>query len=202
MVPPLAIMHLLVGAANGADATSPQAGLGPVNPVEVPMMAAVVHAAEAVRIGRAGDGPAATARMEHALHELKGNSFVQAATIRIAAPCAAAEGWGDPAAWIATALATFEARDLPAPSKACLTLLRELGAPIAASHASTGDGISKREHDVLELVVEGLANKAIAQRLFVSPRTVEKHVERLLAKTESANRSQLVTYALRRSAPS
>jgi DNA-binding NarL/FixJ family response regulator len=52
---------------------------------------------------------------------------------------------------------------------------------------------------VLRLVAEGLANKTIAQRLFLSPRTVEKHVERLLAKTGSTNRAQLVTYALNRS---
>jgi DNA-binding CsgD family transcriptional regulator len=34
--------------------------------------------------------------------------------------------------------------------------------------------------------------------LYLSPRTVEKHVERLLAKTGSDNRAQLATYAWRR----
>jgi DNA-binding NarL/FixJ family response regulator len=36
----------------------------------------------------------------------------------------------------------------------------------------------------------------VAARLFLSARTVEKHVERLLAKTGSANRAQLATFAL------
>jgi DNA-binding NarL/FixJ family response regulator len=64
--------------------------------------------------------------------------------------------------------------------------------------AGHGHGeITDREREVLALVAEGLANRAIAERLFLSVRTVEKHVERLLAKTGSANRTQLVLYAVR-----
>lgn len=48
------------------------------------------------------------------------------------------------------------------------------------------------------LVADGLTNREIAERLFLSPRTVEKHVERLLAKTGVQNRSQLVARAARR----
>ena len=52
-----------------------------------------------------------------------------------------------------------------------------------------------READVLRLVAEGLANKEIAARLFLSPRTVEKHVESLLRKTGARSRTQLVAIA-------
>jgi len=45
---------------------------------------------------------------------------------------------------------------------------------------------------VLVLVAEGLANKEIAARLHVSPRTVEKHVESLLRKAGARSRTQLV----------
>ncbi|MBV9798477.1 MAG: response regulator transcription factor [Solirubrobacterales bacterium] len=45
--------------------------------------------------------------------------------------------------------------------------------------------------DVLVLLAEGLTNRQIAARLYLSPRTVEKHVERLLAKTDSPNRVAL-----------
>jgi DNA-binding CsgD family transcriptional regulator len=48
------------------------------------------------------------------------------------------------------------------------------------------------------LVADGLTNREIAERLFLSPRTVEKHVERLLAKTGVQNRSRLVARAARR----
>ena len=45
--------------------------------------------------------------------------------------------------------------------------------------------------DVLLLVAEGLTNKEIAGRLYITPRTVKGHVELLLAKTGAANRTQL-----------
>ena len=58
--------------------------------------------------------------------------------------------------------------------------------------------LTGREQEVLEPRYGRAAEQAIAGRLYLSPRTVEKHVERLLAKTGSANRAQLATYALRR----
>jgi DNA-binding NarL/FixJ family response regulator len=45
--------------------------------------------------------------------------------------------------------------------------------------------------DVLVLVADGLTNREIAERLFVSPRTVETHVASLLAKTGTASRAEL-----------
>jgi DNA-binding CsgD family transcriptional regulator len=197
-VPPLAVMHVLVGAVEGADPESLVTDFGRMRDLDVPLMAALIQAAKAVNLGRAGHGTEATAGIEHALRDLRRNSFVQAAVVRIVAPCAAADGWGDPAGWLTTALATFEARGLAAPARACRDQLRELGAP-AAGRARSDDGLSGREREVLRLVAEGLANKTIAQRLFLSPRTVEKHVERLLAKTGSTNRAQLVTYAVNHS---
>jgi DNA-binding NarL/FixJ family response regulator len=52
-------------------------------------------------------------------------------------------------------------------------------------------GITAREADVLRLVAGGLANKQIAARLHLSPRTVEKHVESLLRKTGARSRTGL-----------
>ena len=51
--------------------------------------------------------------------------------------------------------------------------------------------MTSREMDVLALVADGLSNAEVAQRLFLSPRTVETHVANLLAKTGSASRAQL-----------
>ena len=54
-----------------------------------------------------------------------------------------------------------------------------------------GFGVTSREMDVLQLVAEGLTNAAIAERLVLSPRTVETHVANLVAKTKVAGRSGL-----------
>ena len=52
-------------------------------------------------------------------------------------------------------------------------------------------GITDREADVLALVADGLTSKEIAARLYLSARTVDKHVERLLSKTGLSRRAEL-----------
>jgi DNA-binding NarL/FixJ family response regulator len=58
-------------------------------------------------------------------------------------------------------------------------------------------GITAREHDVLRLMVEGLANKQIAQRLGIGEKTVKTHVSRLLAKLGVEDRTQAAVLAIR-----
>lgn len=57
--------------------------------------------------------------------------------------------------------------------------------------------LTARETEILALLVDGLSNKEIAQRLFLSPRTVETHVERVLGKLEVGSRSRAIAKALR-----
>ena len=57
--------------------------------------------------------------------------------------------------------------------------------------------LTPREQEVLALIRGGMSNPEISDRLFLSPRTVEKHVERLLAKTGLQRRTELVAYAAR-----
>ena len=52
-------------------------------------------------------------------------------------------------------------------------------------------GVTSREMDVLALVADGLTNAQVAERLFLSARTVETHVASLLAKTGAARRAEL-----------
>ena len=56
-------------------------------------------------------------------------------------------------------------------------------------------GLSARELEVVHLVAEGLANKAIAAQLHLSVRTVESHVRHVLTKAGLNNRTQLATWA-------
>ena len=59
--------------------------------------------------------------------------------------------------------------------------------------ASTPTGAERR---VLQRLLQGLSNRAIAAELLLSPRTVESHISRLLAKTGCHNRTQLLLWAM------
>jgi DNA-binding CsgD family transcriptional regulator len=61
--------------------------------------------------------------------------------------------------------------------------------------AAAPAGLSHRELEVVRLVADGLANKAIAAELHLSVRTVESHVRHLLAKAGLNNRTQLAAWA-------
>ena len=58
--------------------------------------------------------------------------------------------------------------------------------------------LTPRETQVLELLAEGLANKAIADRLQISDQTVKFHVAAILGKLGVANRTEAVRVAVRR----
>ncbi|MBS1977907.1 MAG: DNA-binding response regulator [Bacteroidetes bacterium] len=53
-------------------------------------------------------------------------------------------------------------------------------------------GISRREHEVLELIASGLSNQEIADRLFVSLNTVKTHSSNLFLKLEVKRRTQAI----------
>jgi len=57
-------------------------------------------------------------------------------------------------------------------------------------------GLTGREQDVLNVLIEGHSNGQIGEQLHLSSRTVEKYVSSLLRKTETSNRAELVRYAL------
>jgi DNA-binding NarL/FixJ family response regulator len=56
--------------------------------------------------------------------------------------------------------------------------------------------LTLREREVLKVLVDGLSNVQIGDRLHLSPRTVEKHVSSLLRKTQTNNRAELVRFAM------
>ena len=110
---------------------------------------------------------------------------------------------------LGAAIAFFASAGTQPPAEAARALLRAAGRPVprrGRGHATVPAqlataGISSREMDVLLLLAEGLTNRQIAARLYLSPRTVEKHVERLLAKTDSPNRVALSARAALHAAP-
>ena len=146
--------------------------------------------ADAILAGRSGD-PGEASRLAHAADADLSFAPVWPHVARlVAAAPALADGWGQPQSWLVTAAECFQARGLNALAQRCSDLL-------AGSRPSPWArlGVTRREADVLALVMEGLTNKDIATRLYLSPRTVEKHVESLLRKTGAASRTQLAMIA-------
>ena len=76
-----------------------------------------------------------------------------------------------------------------------LARVRRLLPPRPEGH--TARNLTKREIDVLSLLAEGLTQAEIAEKLFISPRTVSKHIEHILAKLGVHSRTQAVALALR-----
>jgi DNA-binding NarL/FixJ family response regulator len=62
---------------------------------------------------------------------------------------------------------------------------------------SKSSDLSEREKEVLYLICKGLSNQEIANTLLLSKRTIDKHRENLLLKTESHNTASLVIYAIK-----
>lgn len=57
--------------------------------------------------------------------------------------------------------------------------------------------LTNRENEVLKLLSQGLSNVKIAEKLYLSPKTIEKYVGNLLRKTNSNNRTELASFAFK-----
>jgi len=68
---------------------------------------------------------------------------------------------------------------------------------LAQQNSEEKNLLSPREVEVLTLLGEGLANKAIAKRLFVSENTIKYHVRNILQKFGAQNRTEAVAHAIR-----
>ena len=75
---------------------------------------------------------------------------------------------------------------------------RQLGEPMIVSRMGPNHQpaeklavLSRRESEVASLIADGLSNKQIARRLFISLATVKDHVHRILAKTGLSNRASV-----------
>lgn len=98
------------------------------------------------------------------------------------------------------ALATFEGLGAGRDADAAAALLRGLGVRAARLGPKGLGALTRRESEVLALLGDGLTNPQIAERLYLSRRTVEHHVASILTKLGAANRTEAVRLAARASA--
>ena len=82
--------------------------------------------------------------------------------------------------------------DLVRPHLRRIHEMTELRRTVGTSPPDDLDRLTAREAEILELVAAGLTNAAIAERLWVSPGTVKKHLENVYAKLGVANRAAAV----------
>jgi DNA-binding NarL/FixJ family response regulator/tetratricopeptide (TPR) repeat protein len=127
---------------------------------------------------------------------------------RLVAEAAIADEWGEPVRWLQEGLTYFEGRGQDKLAGACRTLLAKAGSPAPRRARSEGTvppdlhacGVTPRELEVLELLAEARTTKDIAAQLFLSPKTVERHISNLASKLGVEGRSALVAFAAARSA--
>jgi DNA-binding CsgD family transcriptional regulator len=153
--------------------------------------------------GADGDPAGAQAALDAALAAGHRYPVFSALVQRLVAEAALRDHWGTPQAWLRSADATFTELRLGRASTACRTLLKAAGHPAPRRRAAeaalpaalVARGVTAREAEVLDLLGDRLSNREIAERLVLSPRTVEKHVAALLAKLGAPDRAGLARLA-------
>ena len=78
------------------------------------------------------------------------------------------------------------------------SLLEPLIASRFLDSINNPDALTARQKEVLKLIATGLLNKEIADRLYISERTVKFHVSEILAKLGAGNRTEAVAIATQR----
>ena len=78
-----------------------------------------------------------------------------------------------------------------------IVVLKEVPVPASESFVLNAErlkdlGITKRELEILELIAQGMSNREIAEKLFVSENTVKTHSSRLFEKLSAKRRTQAV----------
>lgn len=163
--------------------------------------AAVVHAEAGLAAGRvaaaSGDAAGAAEALDAAHRHLADDDRpLLSGTIRFERARALAAAGDEPAAVVEAraALATFERLGAQPDVDRTAALLRSLGAAGPRPRASA-DALTAREHDVLDLLGKGLTNAEIGGRLYISPKTVEHHVGRVLIKLGVRSRAEAAAVA-------
>ena len=131
-----------------------------------------------------------------ALAESCAAPYERALTLLATAELRAATGQRDEARALLEEVRTIGAPLEAQPALARADALAARLAPVPAVAAAYPAGLSAREADVLRLVAVGLSNAEVAERLYVSPRTVDTHLRSIYTKLGVSTRSAATRFAL------
>lgn len=104
--------------------------------------------------------------------------------------------WAGSVSWARAALASFERIGAAHDADEAAQLLRELGVAGRVAQRQH-EVLTQREGEVLALLAHGLTNRAIADRLVISVKTVEHHVSQILGKLGLRSRAEAAAFATR-----
>lgn len=195
-----ALLHTIDDDDHGVSARAEYAAA--VDRMRIPTFQHFGAMIEAVAIGRTGDADGAGQLMDAAyaaaLANQLGRGMVHTHALLVAR-AAIRDGWGDPIRWLRQSEAWFGERGLARLVRRSRKLLGEAGAPVPRRGRGDSDvptslrsmGVTSREMDVLKLVVGGRSTKEIATALYLSPKTVERHLTSLFSRTGTRNRREL-----------
>ncbi len=149
-----------------------------------------------ISLGACGDADAGRARLERALMAFRRLEMpLEVARTRLllarALPRDAA------VAEARAALAGLEALGAARDADAAAALLRDLGVRASRGGRAPDGELTRREREVLELLAEGLSNRELAERLFITRKTVEHHVHSVYRKLGLRGRAEAAAYAVR-----
>ena len=173
-----------------------------VHRMQIPIFAQLGQVIEAVAIGRSGDAVEATRQVDEVYERMLANPMGHGMVrthVLLVARAAIRDGWGDPVRWLRESEAWFAERRFDHLVRRARALLGEAGAPVPRRGRGDSEvpaslrslGVTSREVDVLKLVVIGRSTKEIAAELFLSPKTVERHLTSLFGRVGVRNRHEL-----------
>lgn len=207
---PVRGLFALVSVLLDRDAEAALAELGADPAFNQAVSRAHWHYANGILHGRQGDHAEAASEVARGDSGASPLAWFQHHARRLVAEAAIADGWGEPVRWLRESLAEFEGRGDDDLAASCRRLLAKAGAPVPRKVSADdgvpedlqAKGITARELEVLELLAEAMPTREMAERLFLSHRTVERHISNIAVKVGVPGRAGVVAFAAARFAAS